>query len=517
MNSVRPLSISISALGGQGGGVLTSWIVDLAESNGYLAQSTAIAGVAQRTGTTIYAVEIYPESEIKKACKEPVLALMPVKGDVDICIAAELMEAGRAVNRGFVTADRTTLIASDHRVYAISEKENMADGRVDSETVRNALKKSAKKVILFDMEDAVTKSSSVISSVLFGALAGSGALPFEREKYEATIRKSGRAVNSNLAGFELGYLNSQGNITTRPNDEKKCEHEKTVTVSPLLRRIEKLPTEAQAIATYGVHRLVDYQDAEYAQLYLNRLEEIKNDQIVLEVARYLALWMGFDDVIRVADLKTRGDRSEKIATEIRVHDDQIWYGYDYFHPRFEEFVDILPVRIGRALSKSYYGNKIFSPLFSKGRLIRPKTILGYLMLRFVANLRFMRLRTLKYKTENKRIVAWLNLIKKNMVEKPSVALEIASCPRLIKGYGDTYARGMSRFSAIMAYVEQNENENNLAQEIANLRDAAQISAEGTEFLDSLKSYNNGNLKDNDGQKCDFTQEFSWTGSSGLHP
>ena len=62
--------------------------------------------------------------------RAPVLALMPVPGDVDIVIASELMEAGRAIQRGIVTPDRTTLIASTNRVYAMTEKIVMDDGRV---------------------------------------------------------------------------------------------------------------------------------------------------------------------------------------------------------------------------------------------------------------------------------------------------------------------------------------------------------------------------------------------------
>ena len=64
--------------------------------------------------------------------REPVLALMPIPGDVDLVIAAELMEAGRAIPRGLVTPDRTTLIASSHRVYGHPEKSAMGDGTLDA-------------------------------------------------------------------------------------------------------------------------------------------------------------------------------------------------------------------------------------------------------------------------------------------------------------------------------------------------------------------------------------------------
>src|SRR5438874_10002283 len=114
---VRPITIAVVALGGEGGGVLADWIVDLAEHGGYLAQATSVPGVAQRTGATIYYVELFPRADAEAAGLAPVLALMPMPGDVDIVLASELMEAARAVQRGLVTPERTTLIASTHRVW----------------------------------------------------------------------------------------------------------------------------------------------------------------------------------------------------------------------------------------------------------------------------------------------------------------------------------------------------------------------------------------------------------------
>src|SRR5919199_4926041 len=99
----KPLSIAILAMGGQGGGVLADWIVSLAEANGWYAQSTSVPGVAQRTGATIYYVELLKH----RAGTRPVLSLVPTPGDVDVVIAAELMEAGRSMLRGLVTPDRT--------------------------------------------------------------------------------------------------------------------------------------------------------------------------------------------------------------------------------------------------------------------------------------------------------------------------------------------------------------------------------------------------------------------------
>src|SRR5690606_1036788 len=120
----------------------------------------------------------YPRSQAKADGQEPVLALMPTPGDVDLVLASELMEAGRAVQRGLITPDRTTLIASTHRVYSMTEKMSMGDGRVDSEKLIGRTRAAAKRSIFFDMASTAEANGSVISAVLFGALAATGTLPF---------------------------------------------------------------------------------------------------------------------------------------------------------------------------------------------------------------------------------------------------------------------------------------------------------------------------------------------------
>src|SRR6202158_5418490 len=167
--TVRPITIAVVALGGEGGGVLADWIVDLAQHGGYLAQATSVPGVAQRTGATVYYVERFPKTAAQAAGRDPVLALMPVPGDVDVVLASELMEAARAVERGFVTPDRTMLIASTHRVFAMTEKIALADGRADDAALLAACKEAAKRLVAFDMAALAAATGSVVSAVLFGA------------------------------------------------------------------------------------------------------------------------------------------------------------------------------------------------------------------------------------------------------------------------------------------------------------------------------------------------------------
>src|SRR5262249_29260217 len=145
----RPITIAIMAMGGQGGGVLADWIVGMAEGEGWVAQTTSVPGVAQRTGATIYYVElIRPQQRNAR----PVLSLMPMPGDVDVVIAAELMEAGRAIQRGLVSPDRTVLIASTHRAYAVLEKAKPGDGRADSGAVLETAAAVSARFVGADMQ-----------------------------------------------------------------------------------------------------------------------------------------------------------------------------------------------------------------------------------------------------------------------------------------------------------------------------------------------------------------------------
>src|SRR6516165_8804941 len=204
--TARTIRLTIAALGGQGGGVLTDWLIAIAEFNGYIVQSTSVPGVAQRTGATIYYLEFYPRAEAERHGGEPVMALMPVAGDVDCVVASELAEAGRAIARGLVSPERTTLISSTHRSYAIGEKSALARGITDSQQLRELVRTQGKRSILFDMEQTAQRHRSLISAVLLGAISGARVLPFPKESFIQAVTQSGLAVATNLAAFEDAHL-----------------------------------------------------------------------------------------------------------------------------------------------------------------------------------------------------------------------------------------------------------------------------------------------------------------------
>ncbi len=203
MSGARPISILIAALGGEGGGVLTDWIVAAAAELGFPVQSTSIPGVAQRTGATTYYIEIVPVPGDELPAR-PVLALAPGIGDVDIVLASELLEAGRTIAGGFVTPDRTLMIASSARSYLVVEKMAMGDGRYDSARLIKAIETNAQRHLLIDMAALASQSGAMVNAVMLGAIAGCGRLPIPADAFERAIRADAKAVDANLRGFRAG-------------------------------------------------------------------------------------------------------------------------------------------------------------------------------------------------------------------------------------------------------------------------------------------------------------------------
>lgn len=390
----QPIKIAILAMGGEGGGVLADWIVDLGEHNGYYAQTTSVPGVAQRTGATIYYVELFPHELAERAGRTPVLALMPLPGDVDVVLASELMEAGRAVQRGLVTTDRTTLVASTHRVFSIAEKTAMGDGRVDSDALIAHANKAAKRFVHFDMAQAAETSGSVISAVLFGALAGTGVLPFSRAQFEQTIERGGVGVKPSLRAFGVGHAQvTEGDQLATQATEATVSAISPVTqprdlkVAQLLERVHnEFQPDVQTVVIEGVRRLIDYQDPAYAGLYLDRLGALRRSvagsdaTLVRETARHLALWMSYEDTIRVADLKTRGSRFERVRDEVRAQSDQLLAINEFMHPRLEEICETLPAALGRWLMRPHWVHRLVRRFTSAGRIVTTSSLRGYLTL-----------------------------------------------------------------------------------------------------------------------------------------
>jgi len=485
--SPRPITIAVVALGGEGGGVLADWIVDLAQHSGYLAQATSVPGVAQRTGATVYYVELFAEVAAQAAGRGPVLALMPVPGDVDIVLASELMEAARAVERGFVTPDKTLLIASTHRVFAMTEKIALADGRADAPALLSACREAARELRAFDMAALAEATGSVLSAVLFGALAGSTALPFPRPAFEAAIRRGQVGVERSLAAFAAGFEAARAGEAPLPAPDQPARAAPAAIRELLDRAARNFSGEARAVVLTGIERLNDYQDAAYAREFLARLapvQEIERERgdgsgaLLAETARQLALAMAYEDTVRVAELKIRSSRFARVREEIRLEDGQILEIAEFFHPRTQEIADTLPAPLGDWLMRTPWTRRLVDRATRKGKVVKTTSIGGFLLLYALAKLKRLRRRSLRFNAEQAALAKWLDLVAATARADYPLAVQVARMRGLVKGYGDTHARGQAKFGTLAALIPRLRGRSDAAATLDALIKAALADEDG---------------------------------------
>jgi indolepyruvate ferredoxin oxidoreductase beta subunit len=440
MSYAPPIRILIAALGGEGGGVLLGWIVSAAQAAGMKVQATSVPGVAQRTGSTSYYVEIADPSS------DAVLSLVPMPARVDVVVASELVEAARCMAAGFVSPTLTTLIASTNRVFSTAEKINLGDGRYAAEDVINTAQQMARNCHLADFDALATQADTFISATLYGGLIGSGVLPWS-EEISLSVLGQGRSAEASLRGVRAAISAVTAPVEDLIPDQKPQSPQHMV----------GLPPETQEIVAHGFDRVVDFQDAAYGQAYLDHVgsllaaTQVADHRAVYaltEAARRLALWMAYEDVARVADLKTRPERFKRIHDEAQAKPGQIVWVTEYMKPRAEEIADSMPVGLGRWIMRRVDAGKGL-PFLGRGVFIRSNGMFGYRMLRLVAALRHLRRRSLRFQTEMAEIARWVEAMTQALTRDPAFASGLAELPRVLKGYSDTHLRGKLAYAKIM--------------------------------------------------------------------
>ena len=490
------LKLAIMAVGGQGGGVLTNWVEDCARESGYAVQATSVAGVAQRTGATIYYLEMAPASESK-----PVFSLMPAAGDVDVLVAAELMEAGRGILRGFVTPDRTTLIASTHRALAVSEKTVPGDGIADRSEVLAAAEVAARHFIKGDLNKAAIEEGSVISASLFGALAGSGTLPFAPESFRAAIERSGRGVAASLRAFERGFAIAQG--TEVPDKPASTLAKSPDAIGPKadLDRWHRLCEDARAIPAEcfdmlhaGLRKTVDFQDVDYGRAYLEEVlltakedDPSKGYAFTLQLAKHLANAMCYDDIIRVADRKIRKGRYTQIEQDMGMEASQKVDVTEYFHPRAEEICGLMPRKLGAWIEARPRVFAFLDRRVNQGRRLTTTRLWPYLQLHYLAGLKPRRRKSLRHSVEQAHWQDWLTDCRSVRDADYDLGVELLKNRRLIKGYSDTHTRGLGKFDKVMSAREMLLGREDAANWMHRLREAALQDEQGDALDGALKT------------------------------
>jgi len=463
------LSLLVPAVGGQGGGVLLDWIVDAALIDGYPVHGTSIPGVAQRTGSTTYYVEVAGERN-PAADGTPIFSLYPVPGALDVLLAPEFLEVGRSIELGFPSPARTTIIASTHRLYSIHEKIVTGHGIYPIEQLQAAARAFSKRLIAFDALAMAREHGTEANSVLLGALAGSGALPIGVDAYREAIRAKGVGVEANLRGFDAGLRvaagapmaagageGSRGFGTPLATDPSPAPAAIGAPVTPGSPDIESLvvgfPEALRPVLRVAIERLMDYQDRAYAERYLERLRPfVRGGDLELGriVARHLAVWMTYEDAVRVAQLKTRASRFERIRRDKGVGAGEIVVT-DFLKPDLDEIYGVLPYRLVAPFAR-WAERRWPHGRPTLGQHVKTTTVSGFLRVWILTWLRPLRPISFRAREEHARIDRWLDALARCAAWDGALACEVARAAQLVKGYGDVRRRMAAHFDRLLEAV-----------------------------------------------------------------
>jgi indolepyruvate ferredoxin oxidoreductase, beta subunit len=495
-----PITLLVCALGGEGGGVLTEWLVETARRAGYPAQATSIPGVAQRTGATTYYIEVFPQPIATLNGRQPVFSLSPVPGALDALVSSELLETARQVGNGLVSPDRTLVLSSTARLLTTQERMQLADGRTEAAELVKLVQSFSREHQLFDMNAMAKESGTVVSAVLLGAIAGSGLFPFERRFFEDAVRggvpheKAHASAQASLRGFAKAFETvSQRKVQTTFVQKMLADsgNGPGLRVEPAMTRPREprgsstFPAPVTEMFTLGYQRLLEYQDRAYADLYAQRLQGVLAAEreadpqgvhgfaITREMARWMALWMAFDDIVRVADLKSRGSRWQRVQREVKPADADLLKVYDHFKPGVPEFAALLPEGLADRLRRwDRHRVAAGKTAWALPLKVGTHTVGGMLALRTLAGLKWLRVRGSRFGFEQQMIGRWLDGVVQGTRRGWDLGHEIALCGRLIKGYGATNERGKDNLLHVLDHLAGLPDAAAAAKAIAGARAAA---------------------------------------------
>jgi indolepyruvate ferredoxin oxidoreductase, beta subunit len=489
-----PISLLICALGGEGGGVLTEWLVDIARRAGYAAQATSIPGVAQRTGATTYYLEVFPVPIAELGGKRPVFSLNPVPGALDAMVSSELLETARQIGNGMTAPDRTLVITSSARTLTTQERMQLADGRADPADLLKLVQQFSRAHQVFDMAAIAKETGTVVSAVMLGAIAGSGLFPFARADYEAIVKAGGKSGQASLRGFAKAYeIVSDGKVKADylaqvMNTTPQASTPGMLTPAeapPQHPHRGVFPASVEEMFALGYQRLLEYQGKDYADRYAQRLQSVlaaereadphaaQGFATTREMARWLALWMAFDDIVRVADLKSRASRWQRVQGEVKAGEDDLLKVYDHFKPGVPEFAALLPPSMAHKLV-AWDRKRVArgSHAWALPLKIGAHSVFGMLALRTLASLKWLRVRGSRFALEQQMIDRWLRGVVQGTQRGWELGHEIALCGRLIKGYGATNERGKENLLHVLEHLAQGGVPAEAASAIRAAREAA---------------------------------------------
>lgn len=440
------MKILIPSIGGLGVGVFAEWLSAAAIIEGLQPNVLNLPGVSQRTGRTLSYMEI---SNVDTS-----FSPFPEKGKLDLIISQEFLELLRILKEGY-GGKNCNILGTTYRYYTTHEKLSLKQDAYTYENFRDLIEVNSKGHIVVDIHKMGI--SDFNNAHLLGLLCASEYLPIlRRESYQKAIGTVGIDPERNLRDFITAY-----ELLKKPKEldvEKPKENGfYNLAHGYVTESIEKLESaygkDVKDVLVEAVKQLIGYQDANYAELYIIRVNDLylylretigeaKNgdELIIREFAKVLAVRMMYEDIIRVAEKKVSKERFERIKKLYKIQDRNVFWVKDFFRPELDELYGVLPNPLGKVLDSVLSKHKI-----SWKTEILTNHISGFLLLQGMSKLRLLRRRSFRFAKENALIEKYIEHVKRCLIHGLDCALLAAKGGAIVRGYGDVRKEMMKKW------------------------------------------------------------------------
>jgi hypothetical protein len=208
---------------------------------------------------------------------------------------------------------------------------------------------------------------------------------------------------------------------------------------------DNLPEAITPDVSEGIRRLMEYQGAKYARLYIYRLRRFIGragvDAAMLgEIARLMAMRMSYEDPIRIAQLKLA-------ECEVGTDLPHLASTGNLRRFRLDELVGALPAVVAEpVLDMLEWAGWTHTPVLMN---FSSASRWGIRRLKIEAGLRRWRRFSVRYAKERVWVERWLHMIDRSLTKQPAAASEIVQTATMIQGYGDVYRHGLADWHAII--------------------------------------------------------------------
>lgn len=208
---------------------------------------------------------------------------------------------------------------------------------------------------------------------------------------------------------------------------------------------EQLPVPAIPIVSAAVDLLMDYQDPDYALLYLDRIERYVGAgsppaDMLVEMARLMSERMAYEDPIRCAQLVIQGADDAAATANPPAADLVRTFTWS-------QMVAMLPPNTAQLVLNGLdrLGWRYRTLTLRFGR--RSRLLLTWT--RLLAAMRLIRPYSYRFKKERAWVERWLHMIDRSEIRQHAAAEEVVETARLVAGAGPIYQHGLENWDALI--------------------------------------------------------------------